>query len=115
MSKRVGVLSVLSMVLSIATSFGASQAPRVSMLRLGDMLVPDSSVARLSDFGWRAHTNHVILAPEVAGALPHAMMVEAVPDATSLPKPRGESPASLRAVYGLPSTGGAGTIAIVGA
>ena len=70
MSKRVGVLSVLSIVLSIATSFGASHAPRVSMLRLGDVLAPDSSVAQLSDFGWRAHTNHVILAPEVAGALP---------------------------------------------
>jgi subtilase family serine protease len=115
MSKPVGVSSVLSAILSIATSFGAMQAPHATMLRQGDMLIPESSVVRPGDFGWRAHTNHVILAPEVAGALPRARVVEAVADAASVPQPRGESPASLRAVYGLPSTGGAGTIAIVDA
>lgn len=113
MSRPIGLSRVLSAALSIATSFGAQQVPHPNMLRVGDMLIPDSSNVRPEDVGFRAHTNHVILAPEVARALPR--LAESSPDTTSVPVPRGESPASLRAVYGLPSTGGNGVIAIVGA
>jgi kumamolisin len=61
--------------------------------------VPSTSVERLDDRGLRAHTNHLILL---------------LPDFTGT-SPSGETPASIRAVYKLPSTGGAGTIAIVDA
>ena len=114
MCKPIGVSRVLSAVLSIATSFGAEQGSRPSMMRLGDFLVPDSSISRPVDFAVRAHTNHVLLAPEVAGALPRPMLA-AEPNTTGASMPRGESPASIRAVYNLPSSGGAGTIAIVDA
>jgi subtilase family serine protease len=63
-------------------------------------VVPDSSVEHSQDHGKRAHTNHLIWAngrPGGGGG------------------PRGETPASLRAVYSLPSSGGSGVIAIVDA
>lgn len=67
--------------------------------RHGVVLVPDSSQERREDVGKRAHTNHVILFRPEAG--------------TS--SPTGETPASIRPVYRLPSTGGSGIIAIVDA
>ncbi len=66
------------------------------------VLVPDSTIEHAEDIGHRAHTNHLIhLRPQATGTAP-----------------AGETPASIRGVYALPSsltTGGAGTIAIVDA
>jgi kumamolisin len=63
------------------------------------VLIPDSTIERLEDHGIRAHTNHLILfGPEFVGSAPS-----------------GETPASIRGVYNLPSSGGSGTIAIVDA
>lgn len=63
------------------------------------VLIPDSTIERLEDHGIRAHTNHLILfGPEFVGSAPS-----------------GETPASIRGVYKLPSIGGIGTIAIVDA
>jgi kumamolisin len=63
------------------------------------ILIPDSSVEHDTDVGNFAHTNHLVrlAAPAAVGA------------------PAGETPASIRPVYGLPSAGGAGTIVIVDA
>jgi kumamolisin len=63
--------------------------------------VPDTSVERAQDRGIRAHTNHLIREegkPNRGGG-----------------SPSGETPASIRPVYNVPSTGGAQTIAIVDA
>jgi kumamolisin len=63
--------------------------------------VPDSTVEHLQDRGIRAHTNHLIRdqgKPNRGGG-----------------GPGGETPASIRSVYGLPSTGGSQIIAIVDA
>ena len=57
---------------------------------------------RLQDKGFRAHTNHLI-------------RMEAKPNKPGPRGPSGETPASIRAVYNLPSTGGSGTVAIVDA
>ena len=61
--------------------------------------VPSTSIERPEDRGLRAHTNHLILLP---------------PNFTGT-SPSGETPSSIRTVYKLPSTGGAGVIAIVDA
>jgi subtilase family serine protease len=63
--------------------------------------VPDSTVERPQDRGIRAHTNHLI-------------RDQGKPN-RGLASPGGESPASIRSVYDLPSTGGSGIIAIVDA
>jgi kumamolisin len=63
------------------------------------VLIPDSSLEHAEDVGVRAHTNHLIkFDPQYVGT-----------------SPSGETPASIRPVYNLPSTGGVGTIAIVDA
>jgi kumamolisin len=63
------------------------------------VLIPDSSLEHAGDAGVRAHTNHLIkFGPDFGGT-----------------SPSGETPASIRVVYNLPSTGGTGTIAIVDA
>jgi kumamolisin len=67
--------------------------------------MPESSIERDEDFGFRAHTNHVI------AVVPQEELAKAARQAL----PAGESPASLRAVYNLPPTGGANVIAIVDA
>lgn len=64
------------------------------------VLIPASSVEHPEDVGLRAHTNHLI-------------KFEGKPGGGS--SPSGETPASLRLVYKLPSTGGSGVIAIVDA
>ncbi|MFY9583396.1 MAG: S53 family peptidase [Candidatus Acidiferrales bacterium] len=67
--------------------------------RHGSVLIPDTSIERREDMGIRAHTNHVIqFRPEFVGT-----------------SPSGETPASIRSVYNIPSTGGSGIIAIVDA
>ncbi len=68
------------------------------------VLVPDTSVERAQDRGIRAHTNHLI-----------RMDVKPDRPGGGARGPSGETPASIRAVYSLPATGGSGTIAIVDA
>jgi kumamolisin len=63
------------------------------------ILIPATSIEQAEDVGIRAHTNHLIrFEPDRGGT-----------------SPSGLSPATLRSVYSLPSTGGGGTIAIVDA
>lgn len=64
------------------------------------ILVPPASGTSLSDFGVRAHSN---------------LRVLDVPDSDGARAAQFNSPATLRAVYHLPSTGGSGAIAIVDA
>jgi kumamolisin len=64
------------------------------------VLIPASTVEHPEDVGVRAHTNHLI-------------RFEGKPGGGGTPS--GETPASLRSVYKLPSTGGSGVIAIVDA
>ncbi len=64
----------------------------------GSHLIPDSSIEQPENVGVRKHTNHVLLVPDVVTA-----------------GPQGETPQSIREVYGLPSTGGSGVIAIIDA
>jgi hypothetical protein len=63
-------------------------------------IIPDSSQEHEGDFGMRAHTNHVLFFRSEGRGGSH---------------PTGETPQSLRSVYNLPSSGGAGIIAIVDA
>ncbi|HXZ80627.1 MAG TPA: hypothetical protein VEG30_11900, partial [Terriglobales bacterium] len=87
-------LVVTILFLSVTLVFAQRESPRH-----GFVLIPDSSFERHGDLGNRAHTNHLIhFRPEA--------------DTGS---PTGETPASIRAVYNLPSTGGSGIIAIVDA
>jgi hypothetical protein len=99
------LLSVVSGVSAEEPGLDLDQSD-TPMLRKGDVLIPDSSQSRAADYGQRAHTSHVILAPDAVGT---------VPSAASSSLPWGENPASIRTVYNLPSTGGAGVIAIVDA
>ncbi len=71
----------------------------------GTVIVPDSSLENPGDIGVRSHTNHLFIKPPDAPSMN--------PMAAATFKPSGESPQSIRAVYNLPATGGAGTIAVV--
>ncbi len=86
----VAVVLLLFAPLLMAQGQGQNHAP---------ILMPDSSIEHPGDGGVFAHTNHVIrlAGPAAVGA------------------PSGETPASLRAVYNIPSAGGANTIVIVDA
>jgi kumamolisin len=99
------LLSVVSGVSAEEPEQNSEQAG-AQMLRKGNVLIPESSQRRAADYGRRAHTNHVILAPDAVGTLPST---------AGSALPWGENPASIRAVYNLPSTGGAGVIALVDA
>ena len=99
------LLSVISGVSAEEPELNPEQAGS-QMLRQGNVFIPESSQRLAADCGLRAHTSHVILAPDAVGTLPSAA-------GSSLPW--GENPTSIRAVYDLPSTGGAGVIAIVDA
>jgi kumamolisin len=77
---------------------GQSHANEVAQSHAA-VLIPSTSIEQAEDVGMRAHTNHMIrFEPDRGGT-----------------SPTGMSPATLRSVYSLPSTGGAGTIAIVDA
>jgi len=67
------------------------------------VIVPRSSIERFEDYGKRARTNHLVLASPEAGY--HETQAG----------PFGETPASIRSAYKLPSGAGAGVIAIVDA
>ncbi|HEV2176788.1 MAG TPA: S53 family peptidase [Terriglobia bacterium] len=101
----------LSIVWTVMTSsaIAAHELPKQPMLRRGDVLIPASSLERAEDVGrgLRAHTNHMILVtPE---------MDAAARDTFVGTKPYGETPATIRSAYKMPSSGGAGAIAIVDA
>ena len=66
------------------------------------VLIPASTMELREDVGVRAHTNHLI-------------RFDARPERPGGGGPSGETPASLRAVYNLPSSGGNGVVAIVDA
>src|SRR5215470_14774396 len=76
--------------------------PQVKSQQKGDesVLVPDSSNEDVSDVGVRAHTNHLIKLGRPEGGLGPG---------------GGMTPDQIRAFYGMPTTGGSGTIAIVDA
>ncbi len=94
---RAWILVLLCVVAAgIGTTLLIAQGPPPQH---GSVLIPDTSIERREDISLRAHTNHVILfRPEFVGT-----------------SPSGETPASIRLVYKLPSTGGSGIIAIVDA
>jgi len=77
---------------------GQSHASEVAQSHAA-ILIPDTSIEQPEDVGVRAHTNHQIrFEPDRGGTSPSGM-----------------SPATLRTVYSLPSSGGSGVIAIVDA
>ena len=90
-------LSVALVLFTSGWGFAQGQSPKHA-----SVMVPESTVERLQDKGFRAHTNHLI-------------RMDAKPNKPGPRGPSGESPASIRGVYNLPSTGGSGTIAIVDA
>jgi kumamolisin len=90
-------LSVALLMFASASVFAQGQSPTHR-----SVMVPETTVERLQDKGLRAHTNHLI-------------RMDAKPNKPGPRGPSGETPASIRAVYNLPSSGGAGTIAIVDA
>jgi len=75
--------------------------------RVGDLLIPDTSLERPQDVGrgLRAHTNHLILATPVSEP--------AEPEANKGSTVSYETPASIHSAYNLPSTGGGAVIAVV--
>jgi hypothetical protein len=70
--------STLGLLLSVVSGVCAErpepdpELAGVQMLRQGNVLIPESSQRRAVDYGRRAHTSHVILAPDAFGALPSA-------------------------------------------
>ncbi len=87
------------LVLAVLLLGTALAFPQGRSLGQGQVVVPDSTKELPEDVGARAHTNHLVFVrPGFTGTVPS-----------------GETPASIRAVYSIPSTGGAGVIAIVDA
>jgi kumamolisin len=107
--------TVLSAFLSITTGFGVPELYAAAAVRRGNVVIPESSQVRPEDLGLRAHTNHLILAPEATPARPELREAESDATAQSVVLPVMGSPKMLRSAYNLPSTGGAGVIAIVDA
>jgi kumamolisin len=100
-TRMAAVLAIASLLFVAPFLRGQGQAPERAPI-----IVPASSVEHVGDRGVRAHTNHLIRAPQ----RPQKGKPQPPPSG-----PRGETPNSIRAVYNLPSTGGGGIIAIVDA
>jgi kumamolisin len=116
LTKPIPLLStVLSAFLSITTGFGIPELYAADAIRRGNVVVPESSQVRPEDVGLRAHTNHLILAPEASPLRPDLEAAETDATPRSIVLPAQGSPKVLRSVYNLPSTGGAGVIALVDA
>jgi kumamolisin len=95
MRKKISSLLVaVGLILGVKSGLAQGQG-----LHKGWVMLPDSSLEHPEDMGKKAHTNHVIFLRQGA----------------TYTSPWGETPASIRPVYGLPSTGGLGVIAIVDA
>ena len=88
------VVAISTLVLSSTWS--------VRVFAQGNIHIPDSTIERLEDIGKRSHTNHLIIlnkvGPDNGSGIGGTM-----------------TPGDLRNFYNLPSTGGAGIIAIVDA
>jgi kumamolisin len=95
------ILTIVSLLLAASYLRGQGQSPERA-----EIIVPASSVEHIGDRSVRAHTNHLIRAPQ----RPQKGKPGPPPSG-----PRGETPDSIRAVYSLPSSGGDGIIAIVDA
>jgi kumamolisin len=91
---------ITGLLIALALIFGAQSALAQGQgLHKGWVMVPDSSREHPEDVGKAAHTNHVIF---LRGGVTYT-------------SPWGETPATIRDVYGLPAIGGSGVIAIVDA
>src|SRR5690349_21614011 len=103
-------LVLMSLVSVLVMSQQSEQAVRI--VQREDMLIPESSLERPADVGkgLKAHTNTVLLA-NPAGVNPAVERDAAIQPETTGLLPYGENPLSIRAIYKLPSTGGAGMIA----
>lgn len=98
------VRSSIALLLVLALILGGSLlVAQSSNSSHGFVVVPDSSVEHSQDRGVRAHTNHLIWMTERPNGKPGGG------------GPKGETQASIKAVYALPSSGGSGVIAIVDA
>jgi kumamolisin len=96
--KSARTLAIVALLLLVASPLlgqpGSNQGSEHAAV-----LIPDSSLEHAEDVGVRAHTNHLIkFDPQFVGA-----------------SPAGETPQTIRPVYGLPSSGGSGIVAIVDA
>lgn len=96
-SARIAAIAILALSIS-------HPAARAQRAYGWSVLVPESSIERPEDRGLRAHTNHLLVDPLAqiapAGGLgPHGAW----------------TPAQLKASYDLPTAGGSGAIAIIGA
>jgi kumamolisin len=100
-----GALLAMTLVIGgVAPSFAQGQGQGHAPI-----IIPATSIENPGDVGVRAHTNHLIRAD---GFVSGTVMS---PSGSASTLPKGETPASLRTVYNLPSTGGSGIIAIVDA
>ena len=96
----------------------AEPAPaQLEMHRRQDILVPDSSLESVEDRGkgMKAHTNHVIMGVTVGAEEVARRAAEGEEASTAASTVSYETPATIRSAYKLPSTGGAGVIAVVDA
>ncbi len=94
------------LVVSAIAFFGAGLASAQTVnTPHGIIVIPETTVEHPEDVAIRAHTNHLILVLPDKGVTPTATSTS----------PQGQTPQSIRSVYNLPSTGGAGRIAIVDA
>src|SRR5260370_20377636 len=98
--KRVVSLIVSLMFTLAVPNLGISQSEEGQSQSA--ILVPASSIELPGDVGHRAHTNHLIKFDRHASHGGEG-------------SPSGQTPASLRSVYSLPSAGGSGASAIVDA
>ena len=77
MTKPMPVLKTLfSACLTIMTGFGVPELRGASMVRQGNVMIPESSQVHSEDLGLRAHTNPVIMAPEAVRARPEFLEPE---------------------------------------
>ncbi|MFI5174740.1 MAG: peptidase S8/S53 subtilisin kexin sedolisin [Terriglobia bacterium] len=100
-SRILFLLTLVLLLLGTAQLPGQEEVEKRASVRIH---IPDSSVEREGDGGMRAHTNHIVVLNAESAAKQFAASL-----------PAGENPASLRSVYGVPSTGGSHVIAIVDA
>ena len=101
MRKWYSSIFLVNAVLVFVTVLNSSLLAQSQGSQHAAVLVPDSTVERAQDKGFRAHTNHLI-----------RLQANPTPNALS---PSGETPQTIRPVYKLPSTGGSQKIAIVDA
>ncbi len=107
-------MKLLLIIGAVLAAVGGAYAQQTDFVGPGDVadgpsiLVPESSIARPQDRGWRAHTNYVLAEPSAAPS-------DGVSLRGGLGPKGGMTPAQLRSFYNLPSTGGSEVIAIVGA